>query len=279
MDTTYRMDEVVEDYRGGSVSLRIAGAGEPGLIWVHGFCGHKGEWVGQEAQFAPQSRCVMIDMPGHGSSQVPVSTRVEHIAGIVNEIAARHGVARNVLIGHSMGTRVVLEAYSQAPSSVAGIILIDPSYMAKAPGHVPADRSIGPVPGSRQMLRKLFPEMFVATSDPKLVARSMERVEAVDEDYATGTFANFLGWDMEKHPAVLGSIRVPLMVIQSTYLDPEFKRRSITDPNDSPYIGFALRHAPHAEINIVTGVGHYPHLEKPADVNAMIGRFVTEGLG
>ena len=68
------------------------------------------------------------------SSQIPtVSTFGRLINDLRQELSLLAGGIQTVLVGHSMGCRIVLEAFSQQPSNVTGTVLLDGSWYGSAP--------------------------------------------------------------------------------------------------------------------------------------------------
>ena len=65
----------------------------------------------------------------------------------------------------------------------------------------------------------------------------------------------------------LASVKVPLLVIQSTAMNAERKRVALKDGESSPWLDLVHRQAPQARIEIIPGMGHFPQLEAPQLVN------------
>ena len=53
------------------------------------------------------------------------------------------------------------------------------------------------------------------------------------------------------------------------------KRVALQRGANTPWLDLVRRLAPHAQIEIVTGVGHFPMLERAAELNALLAAFVT----
>ncbi len=108
------------------ISYEVTGIGDSTLVFVHGWCCDKSYWKLQVPHFARKHRVVTIDLAGHGESglerdKCTMAAFGEDVAAVVNPLA----IERVVLIGHSMGGHVILEAAKHIPKSVLGIVGVD----------------------------------------------------------------------------------------------------------------------------------------------------------
>jgi len=92
------------------------GYGQPPIVFVHGFaCAHT-DWDTQVAHLAPYHQTIAVDLRGHGASPgSPDECSIERYGADVAEVMHHLNLAAAVLVGHSMGCRVVIEAALQAP--------------------------------------------------------------------------------------------------------------------------------------------------------------------
>ena len=111
---------------GTPISYEIFGAGEPTLVFVHGWSCDARYWRAQVPVFSKKYRVVVLDLAGHGHSGM---SRKKYSMGsfgedvrAVTESTGSHSV---ILIGHSMGGSVIAEASRRMPGRVIGLIGID----------------------------------------------------------------------------------------------------------------------------------------------------------
>jgi pimeloyl-ACP methyl ester carboxylesterase len=108
------------------------------FLLIHGAGASSAIWMMVMARLGRVSRAVAIDLPGHGPSPafhtafdtafdstfdykpVPALTDYRDAAG---ELAALTGLGPSVLIGHSMGALVAIEAALAWPDKVKGLLL------------------------------------------------------------------------------------------------------------------------------------------------------------
>src|SRR5688572_28147871 len=95
------------------------GDGNPPLLFVHGLaCNHE-DWQAQVDFFRTRQRVVTCDLRGHGASNGdPADCDIETYGADVSALLSELHLAPAVLVGHSMGCRVVLQAYLDDPARV-----------------------------------------------------------------------------------------------------------------------------------------------------------------
>jgi len=104
---------------------RRAGA-TPALL-VHGAGASSAIWMMAMARIARAAHVVAIDLPGHGPSPAPAggaaALSLESYRDAVGTLAGALGLGPSVLVGHSMGALVALEAALAWPDKVRGLVL------------------------------------------------------------------------------------------------------------------------------------------------------------
>lgn len=253
------------------------GAGGPALFFVHGFACDSTDWHAQVERFADRTTVMTCDLPGHGESPaVPGDAAVRAYAAELVRAVTAAAVAPAILIGHSMGCRVVLEAARLRPDAVAGLVLIDGSRIGEgdpvAAEQAMADELIGD--GYLQFVRTFFEAMFVPTSDPELVRSIIERALRLSPAVGRPLMADLAGWDAGEVAGALAAVRVPLLAIQSTTMDTARERVSLTPGADSPWLDLIRTVVPTAVVAEVRGAGHFPQIESADEIAALIADFV-----
>ena len=128
------------------------------LVFVHGFACTHADWRLQLAQFSTDHPVFAPDLRGHGATHArPEDCSIETYGSDIAALLDGKDLKDAVLIGHSMGCRVVLQAYLNAPERVAALVLIDGSFQGARPPVAVEDYP--------EFARNLFEGMFLAPSE------------------------------------------------------------------------------------------------------------------
>ena len=250
------------------------GEGTPALVFVHGFTRHRGDWQPQMEALQTRHRVAACDLRGHGETPgVPGDCTIEVYGRDVAELARSLGPGAAVLVGHSLGCRVVLEAARRNPDIVTGVVLIDGSCTASGDPAMAEEatrrriREMGYAAFAEERFHDMFP---VPNPDAgRLIAESRRVPAAIGE----ALFPAMSRWDAAHMDAALAALGARMMVVQSTYLNPSLQRATLAPGGTSPWLDRVRRVAPGARIEIVPGVGHFTQLEAAERVNALLLEF------
>jgi pimeloyl-ACP methyl ester carboxylesterase len=262
--------------RMGLIHHVVSGSGRPPIVFVHGFgCEHT-DWDAQVAHLSPRHQCVAVDLRGHGASPGdPSDCSVERYGADVAEVMRAMALPPAVLVGHSMGCRVVIEAALQAPSQTVGVILVDGSQFAAAMDAVLKARFATP-DGFAAMVSSLFADMFTTKSNGNVVASVTERAARLPRPIGEKMLTDMLRYDVGRLPRALADLRVPIMVLQTTFSNEKRERASLRDGQTTPYLDMVRANVPSARIEIIADTGHFPQLDESARTNALIEGFLQE---
>jgi len=102
-------------------------AGAAAVVLVHGAGASAAIWVMTMAKVGRAAHVVALDLPGHGASPLPEAGRagltIEAYRDVVGELAGELCLWPSVLVGHSMGALVAIEAALAWPEKVRGLVL------------------------------------------------------------------------------------------------------------------------------------------------------------
>ncbi|MES2019446.1 MAG: alpha/beta hydrolase [Pseudomonadota bacterium] len=107
-------------------------AARPSAIFIHGAQNDHSVWALQTRYFAHHGFNVLaVDLPGHGRSKGAAMDSVEKMAAWVLAVMDAVGVDKALLIGHSMGSLIALEASHMAPQRVSHLAMLGTTYPMK----------------------------------------------------------------------------------------------------------------------------------------------------
>jgi pimeloyl-ACP methyl ester carboxylesterase len=249
---------------GIEIRYEVAGSGSPAIVFVHGWSCDRTYWREQMTVFPARHLAVAIDLAGHGESGIGRTAWTmpafgDDVAAVANQL----GLERVVLVGHSMGGDVVVEAALRLGDRVAGVVWVD-TYQAleEVSTAEEVDAFVEPFrrdfPGkTRRFVRGLFPP----TADPDLVEWVAADMAAAPPEVALDALGHAWGNDGPVLDAI-ERLKVPVVAI---------------NPADPPTNVESLARRGVRTV-IVQGTGHFPMLEDPRPFDAALDEVIA-GFG
>jgi pimeloyl-ACP methyl ester carboxylesterase len=238
----------------------VHGEGEPTLVFIHGWSCHRLYWVEQLDRFQRVRRVVAIDLMGHGESD---SNRedwtMEAFGDDVVRVCDALKLEHIVLIGHSMGGPVALEAAKQLGSRVVAIVGVD--TLLDVDRHMSDEQ----IEVFLAPFRADFPSavdgfvrehMFPPGANPELVDLVAGRMSTRPPEAALAMMESLLRYDSA--PA-LAAVHVPV--------------HCITSSGTANVLG-NQKYNPQFTAVEMPGVGHFPMLEDPERFARLLADFV-----
>jgi pimeloyl-ACP methyl ester carboxylesterase len=214
---------------GLTIAYDVRGRGDMALVFLHGWCGDRDSWKHQLDAFAGDYRVVAIDMGGHGESgKDRKNWSVTGLAGDVEAVVKALGLKRMILIGHSMGGPIALEAARRMPGAVVAVIGVDTLQNAELKSNEEQSKKILEAfeKDFKGTMRMGITMMLPEKADPELIDSITARASAQDQKMALALFRDFPRLDMK---ALLRDAKVPVRCINAV---PSSKLAVATAPDD-----------------------------------------------
>jgi pimeloyl-ACP methyl ester carboxylesterase len=272
----------------GGLSLHFSEWGPadgPALLLVHGTSAWSQTWRDIAGPLGEAGfRVVALDLPPFGYSHRPADGDYSRVAqaGIVRTFARALSLEDYVLVGHSFGGGATVEAALAEQPSLRGLVLLDVALGLDGGGLVLPVAPLLAIPGvagavasatfANPLLIPYGLRSFVA--DDAIVTG--ERVElytrplavkdsstAIGAWMATGLMGDQSG-SLTGTRAGLGEIRLPTLLIWG-------REDTATPLHQGEDIAMTL---PNADLVVLDGVSHIPHIEKPQAVVEAMLRFL-----
>jgi len=107
-------------------------AAQPTIVFLHGAQNDHSVWALQSRYFAYHGWNVLApDLPGHGRSGGAALASVEAMADWLLALLDAAGARQALLVGHSMGSLIAIEAAFRAPARVSGLALLGTTWPMK----------------------------------------------------------------------------------------------------------------------------------------------------
>lgn len=156
---------------GVPIAYEQYGAGEPTLVFVHGWSCDSRYWRAQIDHFAKKYRVVVLDLAGHGHSGLTRNRYTMQAFGEdVRAVVEAVGGKTVILVGHSMGGQVIAEAARLMPDRVIGLIGVDTFDNIEYPlTRKELEQMIAPLVDDFQVGTRAFVEgMIRPDTDPRI---------------------------------------------------------------------------------------------------------------
>jgi pimeloyl-ACP methyl ester carboxylesterase len=244
------------------IVFEMSGAGTPTLVFVHGWSCDRSYWTHQVTAFVDRHEVVTIDLAGHGDSGV---SRAEWTMPAFGEdvvaVADQLRLDRMVLIGHSMGGDVIVEAARRLPGRVIGLVWVD-AY--RTLGEPRSDEELATFLAQLRAdyattTRDLVRQMFLPTSDKSLVEWVAADMAAAPPEIGIGAAEHARTFEPSLILA-LSELQMPVVAI---------------NPDDGPSDIEALRRHGVRTV-LMPGVGHFAMLEDPSAFNRLLDETIRE---
>lgn len=254
---------------GGRVAVGVLGPGEGApVVLVPGLGDTRGQYrVLAPALAAKGFRVFAMDLRGHGDSD---TTFTDHSAQAASEdVLALVGLAGRpaVLVGNSFAGRAINYAAVAAPEQVRGLVLVAPFTRDHETswGLDVAMRVMFARPWGAWAWGGYYKSLYPTRPPADLPAYVDRLTRNLAEPGRLEALASTLRSKEEGVDARVSKVSAPALVVMGSK-DPDFK-----DPKAEAE---AVAKLVHAEVVMVEGAGHYPHVEFPELANTAIVSFL-----
>jgi proline iminopeptidase len=276
---------------GVALFFQVRGTGRDTMVVLHGGPGFSSAYLAPDLDLlAGGYTLIHYDQRGAGRSDVITdSSRLrlhDHIADL-ERVRQHFGLSKLVLLGHSWGGGLAAQYARVHPDRVARLILVDPMPPRRTPYTEEIDRNVWAGMDSSTAARvqtlmvaldtasdagsacRAFVGIFDRAYWADLAKRSRMRGDACNappaalRNFSTANLAvmRSLGnWDWR---AELNNIHVPVLIIHGD-----------RDPNPVASAEEWKAAFPRAQLVIVEGSGHYPHVEQPSAFKGAVDAFL-----
>jgi pimeloyl-ACP methyl ester carboxylesterase len=250
---------------GISIAYEVRGEGEPALVFVHGWCCDRTYWEAQLPQFAEKYKVVAIDLAGHGESGLDrkewtMGAFGEDVVAVVNKL----NLEQVVLIGHSMGGFVILEAGSKIPKRVLGLVGVDTlNDFEEKLTQEQIDNWIAPLRADFiESISNIVRTMFTSEADSTLVEKIATNMSSESPTVGLGALEGYLDFQNNEIIRVLKEVKAPITCINAD------KYPTNVETNQ--------RYAPSFKAKIMPGIGHFVMIEDPEAFNRLLEETIQE---
>jgi 2-succinyl-6-hydroxy-2,4-cyclohexadiene-1-carboxylate synthase len=250
-----------------SVASERLSTNGPRLVFIHGFTQTRESWRPIATRFADSHEVVLVDAPYHGESQ-DVDVAFESASNLISTV-----IDGGICIGYSMGGRLALLAALNQPAMVKALVLVSATPGIADPNERQTRREADDMlaseierNGTNAFLKKwLAQPMFehLQPTEADLQSRRDNSPHSLARSLRTcGTGNQESLWNR------LAELTIPILII--------------CGEDDRKFTEIAIRMnaaLPQAQLEVIEGAGHSPHLEQPESFIARLEQWLAEVRG
>ncbi len=247
-------------HNGETIRYLDTGAGDPAIVFVHGWCCDNTYWRDQVPVFAAKHRIIAVDLPGHGSSDKPdrdytIANFVDVVASLIGDL----GLDKPIVVGHSMGGVIVMNIARKHPDLTRGAVIVDAPLVPLPDPLLPmvaqtleAFKSPAYKEAAAGFVRM---QLFNAASPPDMVEETIAGMGTAPQRVVYSAIESTLS----PESCVPGPIGVPAVFLRAANLF------ATAEQLKERYPGLEV-----AEFDC----SHFVQMERPTETNAAITKFI-----
>ncbi|BAP33412.1 putative carboxylesterase [Chryseobacterium sp. StRB126] len=239
------------------IHYKESGNGNIAIILIHGWLGNTEWWADQQKYFTSNYHVIQLDLAGHGKSDSSrkdwTSSRyADDIKAVTDTIDSQE----IILVGHSMSGAYVLEASLKIPKVKALVLIdtlknLDESFTEEQAEEIMFTHYRKDF---KYAVENFLPQYLFAEQTPVAVKERLQYEFLQNEpEKAINVLQPLYKTDFR---GIAEQVQIPVVAINSdaSPTNLESNRKYLKDYN---YV-------------TITGVGHYPMLEKPEEFNIIL---------
>lgn len=261
MDMPYENN--IASLDGVSIHYKVQGTGTPTLIFVHGWGCDKSYWDAQLPHFTRTHQVVTIDLAGHGDSgsnrkRWTMAAFGEDVRAVINDLK----LTQIILIGHSMGGPVCLEAAHWLKDKVIVIVGVDTFRNSVYESYTKEeiDEYLAPLQANfaEEVSNWVRQDMFTEKSDPSLIEQIASDMSTIPPRIGLETLDELCKWDLA---SALQKVKAPIRCINAAaFRIPEFE----------------AQYASYFDVKYMAEIGHFVMMEDPNIFNHLLTQAIQE---
>lgn len=249
---------------GNEIAFTSQGKGNVSLIFIHGWGCNKNYWKNQTKEFSKNYFVVALDLAGHGQSTAKRKSYTMNlfghdVAAVVNQLKLN----KVILVAHSLGGAVALEAKKILKDKVIGIIGVD-TYQTLDVGET-EDRA----------------EQFLSTFKENYKGSVESYLGNLFHDNVDTSFSNSIIRDLVKMPKEIG-IDIFRNILKYNYeLGVKETKPKIIAVNGDKFpinLNKVKKVLPTFDYKIIPNTDHFLMLENPKAFNEQLSLAIQEML-
>jgi sigma-B regulation protein RsbQ len=232
------------------------------LVFVHCWACNRLFWKYQTEMFSPRYRVVTVDLAGHGQSGTNRSHwTVDGLAQDLVQVADALGPGNLILIGHSLGGRVCLEAAPFMKGRILEVILVDIMHDAS----------------KRETMAQAQTDAANLRRDFKGYFRDLSPMFSKDSDPAIRHWVEKQAQASAPLPMIALKLDIPNVIPSELFARAGVPIRAINAMpplSDRTNIDENRKYADY-DVILIPNAGHFLPLERPGEFNQALDKWIS----
>lgn len=240
----------------------------PAVFLIHGLFGSLSNFGLLHKHLQSHYTVISVDVRNHGESPHSNNMSYPAMAQDLLDLAARLGLARFSLVGHSMGGKIAMAVAMLAPEKIDKLIVADMAPVTYQPRHQSVFAALNkvPVPGinSRNEANMILAQGIQEVGVQQFLLKSLYRSEAGFQ------------WRFNLHTLAQEYDSISQWPFSENCYqgDTLFIKGERSDYLITDYTATVLAQFPNAKMKIINNTGHWLHAEKPTIFNKLVSDFL-----
>jgi pimeloyl-ACP methyl ester carboxylesterase len=254
---------------GHQIGYRRGGQGSV-LLLLHGIAGSSLTWVPAMSLLQSDYTVLAPDFPGHGASEKPPGDySLGNLASAMRDFLNLLGIDRATVVGQSFGGGVALQFAYQFPERCERLVLVDAGGLGREVNWI---LRLATLPGAEYVMPALFPASVGNWGDSVVKffgGRGFPNAQAVEmwRSYKSLTEGESRRAFVRTIRSVIDPGGQSVSAVDRLYLTAHMPTLIVWGDHDRiiPLDHAYKAHAaiPNSRLEVMEGVGHYPHVEEP----------------
>jgi len=257
---------------GVKISFNVSGNGSPALVFIAGWGNNRSSWDSIVPYFSQKYKVVTIDLAGYGGSgnnreKWDMASFGKDVVAVINKLHLKNVV----LIGHSMGSAVIIETTKIIPEKIIGLVIEDDLHNVEDKNSEQFVNYLDSV--YMDMAENPTVEKFLTVfNNPKLRPGKSEEIarkfvpmfEGVPKIGWSESLKEYFRWNNEDCIESLKMIQTPII--------------SINSEQPPTNVEVFKKYHPSFEAKIIPNVTHLVHYEVPEKFSLLLEESIQELL-
>lgn len=236
------------------------------LLFIHGAFISKEYWNNQLSYFAPKYRVIAIDLAGHGNStHNRTEWTVQNYGKEIREFIHKLSLKNVILIGHSFGSDIMLEATTENSSQINGLIEVD--HLKNVGAEMPKeniDQLVASLKSDFKNTCEHYAKQALVTdgTNSEIVNKLLKDYRQMNPDVGVPLLQNNFKYP-SRETELLSALKLKLYLIHVSY-------SATNETSLKKYLGNNY------ELYTLNGTCHYPMLENPSEFNELLKKILLK---